>query len=80
MLLLAFIASIITTAVMVLCVSWSNACLFTVLDYDGDEPVLGYRLLTIPARIVAVCITIASVCICAISWAYVITSFLLIIL
>ena len=79
MLILNFIACILVTVLMSLCISWSNAYLFYVIGHHEDgKPVLSYHCLTIPARIVAIGITFMSVALCAALWVYFITSILII--
>ena len=76
MLFIAFTAAIIASLFAALCVSWFSTYLFSIIGYDEHRPVFSYHCLTVPARIVAFCVTLASMCICAASWAYFITSLL----
>lgn len=78
MAILTFIFCIFTSVLMAFCISWSNTYLFDIIGYyDDKKPILSYHYLTVPARIVAICLTFGSVCLCAGTWACFLVPFLI---
>ena len=67
--------SVCATIIMSICIGWSNEYLFTTIGkFEDGKPIQSYHLCTIPARVVGVLITLASVCLAAASWAVTITT------
>lgn len=71
------ILSFCTIAISIMCICWSNEYLFTpVGKFDNGKPIMSYHLCTVPARIVGVLITFASVCVTSATLAVTITTIL----